>query len=95
MVRDIRTGDAEFSGDPRAVGFVGAAQRRLAFAGLFRLRFLRGRGGLRIGDQLFDLLSAFVADLFVEIRAVLFLDDASAFLTNRLVELRTVPFAGC
>jgi hypothetical protein len=34
-----------------------------------------------------------VPDLFVEIRAVLVLDDAAAFLTDRLVELRAMTLA--
>ncbi len=55
--------------------------------GLVGLIFLRFR------DQGFDLLAALMADLFVEIRAVLVLDDASAFLADRLVELRAMTLA--
>ena len=35
-----------------------------------------------------------VTDLFVEVAAVLFLDDAAAFLTDLFVELRAVTVAG-
>src|SRR5450631_1845796 len=66
---------------------------QLALVGILRFGFLGGRGSFRISDQLLDLLPALVADLLVEIRAVLFLDDAPAFLPNRFVELRTVTLA--
>src|SRR5579872_1583213 len=48
---------------------------------------------LRFGDQLLDFLTAFVSDFFIEIRAVLVLDDFAAFLTDRFVEFCTMTFA--
>ena len=42
---------------------------------------------LSLGDQFLYFLTALVPDLLVEIRAVFFFNDFSAFLTDRLVEL--------
>src|ERR1039458_1465287 len=77
-----------------AQGMVAAGQARGLPLRLFFLSRLRSGRAFGVGDQLLDLLTAFVTDLFVEVGTVLFLDDLAAFLADRLVEAGAMTLPG-